>query len=108
MYKENDLLFPNSAIPILSDFRDERWKELVTRACASPDDHPVKLAFVLMMMRYSGCTECETDSYRAMKGCDNCALQTMRRFKGTDEELHDAFERAMGDIEAFFRDAQIA
>lgn len=108
MYKENNLLFPNSAIPILENSRGKDWNELVKRACEAPEDHPARLAFVLTMMRFSGCIDCETDSYRAMRGCENCALQTLRRFKGDDDELIEAYVKALQDIERYFEKAQIA
>lgn len=100
MYTNNELLFPNYAIPLLRDMRGEAWRELVDRVASQADDHPERLAFVLMMVQLNGCMECETDSYRAMRGCAMCATQTLRRYKGKDDELLKAFALALADIEA--------
>lgn len=99
MYTNNELLFPNYVVPLLRDMRGQEWRGLIDEVADLADDHPKKLAFVLMMIRLNGCLECETDSYRAMRGCAMCATQTLRRYKGSDTELIDAYNQALLDIE---------
>lgn len=101
MYTNNELLFPNSVIPVLRDMRGPQWRDLIDRVMPLEASHPEKLAFVLMMIRLNGCLDCETDSYRALRGCAMCAMQTLRRYKGPDSELLDAYADALGDVEAF-------
>jgi len=101
MYADNEMLFPNYVIPMLRDMRGPEWRDLIDRVEEVPDNHPEKLAFVLMMIRVNGCMECETDSYRAMRGCAICATQTLRRYKGPDSELLDAYRAALVDVEEF-------
>ncbi len=101
MYADNELLFPPHAIPILAHSKGKKWKELVERVAALPEDHPESLAFSLMMIRLDGCMGCETDSYRAMRGCRACALQTLRRFKAPDGELLRRYREAMNDLQAY-------
>ena len=50
MYANNELMFPNYVIPISRDMRGEEWRKLVDHVLELSDDHPEKLAFVLMMI----------------------------------------------------------
>ncbi len=100
MYTKNELMFPNYAIPHVSEARGERWSALVKRVAALPETHEEVLAFMLMMIRLNGCLPCETDSYRAMRGCIMCSLQTLRRFKETDDELLAMYQAALDDTRA--------
>ena len=99
MYANNEILFPNYVIPILRDMHGDAWRGLIDRVASLPDDHEEVLAFVLMMIRFNGCMECETDSYRAMRGCAMCATQTLRRYKGTDDDLLRMYQRALADVQ---------
>lgn len=101
MYANNEILFPNYVIPMLRDMRGDLWRKLVDRVLELPEDHEEVLAFVMMMIRFNGCMECETDSYRAMRGCAMCATQTLRRFKGSDEELLKMYHKALDDIQVW-------
>jgi len=101
MYTDNELMFPNYVISMVRDMRGPEWRDLVDQVDSQPDNHPEKLAFVLMMVRLNGCMECETDSYRAMRGCAICATQTLRRFKGPDSELIEAYAQALVDVQTF-------
>jgi len=101
MYAENEILFPPHVIPRLRRARGERWRQLVDRVAALPQDHPENLAFSLMMIRLDGCLGCETDSFRAMKGCAACALQVLHRYKGADTDLLQRYRKALEDVEAF-------
>ncbi|HLV45107.1 MAG TPA: hypothetical protein VKY39_09125 [Aggregatilineales bacterium] len=106
MYANNEILFPNYVIPVLRDMRGPEWRDLVDRVIPLPNEHPEKLAFVLMMIRLNGCLDCETDSYRALRGCAMCATQTLRRFKGPDQELLDAYATALADVREFLAGQQ--
>ena len=101
MYTKNELMFPNYAIPHLSEARGEGWRLLVKRVATLPETHEEVLAFMLMMIRLNGCLPCETDSYRAMRGCIMCSLQTLRRFKETDDELLAMYQEALADTRAY-------
>jgi hypothetical protein len=98
MYTNNQLLFPHHLIPQLRDVRGAEWSRLVDRVGQVSEEHEESLAFVLMMIRLSGCMACETDSYRAMRGCDACAIQVLRRFKGTDHDLLESYQQALDDV----------
>jgi hypothetical protein len=59
------------------------------------------------MVRFNGCMECETDSYRAMRGCAMCATQTLRRYHGSDRDLLKLYARAQADVETWQAGGQI-
>jgi hypothetical protein len=101
MYTDNALLFPQHVIPTLRDVGSPAWQALVKEVVGYDEEHERTLAFMLMMIRISGCMACETDSYRAMRGCTACAHQTLRRYKGTDEDLINRYREALDDVRAF-------
>lgn len=107
MYANNELLFPNYVIPYIREARGPEWRDLVDEVSAYENDHPRKLAFVLMMINLNGCLECETDSYRAMRGCRLCTLQTLRRFKGSDDELFTRFDEALAKVEEYLEAGEV-
>ena len=107
MYYRTEMMFPPRAIPKLRDLRGKEWQKLVDKVSTSPDMHPGKLAFMLMMIRLDSCLRCDADSYRAMRGCDLCARQMVRRFKGTDEGLLEMFERARKDVLEFLESRDV-
>ncbi len=99
MYQDDtDILFPMRVAPALRDLRGKTWRELVDRACCSPDASEDQLAFSLLLIRLSGCISCHTDSFRAMRGCTACASQSVRRFRGDESELIRQFERARSEV----------
>ena len=106
MYTSNALLFPEDAIPVLEDKRGNQWQELIRHVTNLPPQHEERLAFMLFMMRFNGCIDCETDCYRAMRGCHACSLQSLRRFKGNDDELLAGYEEALADIRKFSKSNQ--
>ena len=101
MYTNNEILFPNYVIPMMRDMRGPLWRDLVDRVIDLEDDHPEKLALVMTMIRFNGCMECETDSYRAMRGCVLCTAQMLRRYKGKDEELLEMYYQSLADVAAW-------
>jgi hypothetical protein len=106
MYANNEILFPNYVIPLIRDMRGEEWRHLIDHVLGVPDDHPDKLALILMMVRLHGCMECETDSYRAMRGCAMCAAQTLHRYHGSDRDLFKMYDKAMTDVQAYLVSVQ--
>lgn len=106
MYTKNELMFPPHVIATLRDQRGVEWQKLVDRVLGLEEDHVEVLAFVLMMIRFDGCMECETDSYRAMRGCGNCAVQTLRRMKANDRELLKHYKAALKDVEVFLAEGR--
>lgn len=98
---DTELLFPSRVVPVLRSLRGKEWEALVERVNLSDPDSPDQLAFVLMMVRLSGCISCNADSFRAMRGCTQCARQSIRRYRGDDEELLDEYKKAYQEIVAY-------
>jgi hypothetical protein len=93
-----DLLFPSRAIESLQTLRGEKWEELVLNVGKLEPADPARIAFVLMMVKISGCTTCQSDSYRAMRGCSLCSNTTIKRFKGSDQSLIELYNDAKKDV----------
>ncbi|RPI27439.1 MAG: hypothetical protein EHM70_17845 [Chloroflexota bacterium] len=98
---DTDLLFPPRAIPALRALRGEPWQELVDRVMVQEPTAADRLAFVLMMIRLSGCVSCHADSFRALRGCTQCAYQTVRRYRGSDQDLLTLFADAHTEMEKY-------
>lgn len=93
-----EVLFPPRLIPELLNERGQVWKELINKVQQSPGNSPERIAFVLMMVRISGCNTCHANSFRALQGCEACARQSLRRFRGGDQELLKSYEQARHEI----------
>jgi hypothetical protein len=78
----------------LKRMRGPDWQELVTRIAELPDTHEDSLAFALMMIKLSGCLNCDLDSYKASLGCCTCAKRAVNAFKGSDKQLLRRYEEA--------------
>ena len=63
-----------------------------------------RIAFVLFMVRISGCTTCQSDSFRAMRGCVLCSSNTIKRYKGEDQNLIDLYEDAKMEITRYMKE----
>jgi hypothetical protein len=100
---DTDFLFPPRIIPCLRDLRGEEWRSLIDRSADVPADGLERLAFVLMMVRLTGCITCQAESYKAMRGCTICAIQTIRRYRGDDVELLRNVEIAKHDIVTYLK-----
>jgi hypothetical protein len=100
---DTDVLFPIRVIPELRSLRGSIWENLVDRVWMQHWIHPEKIAFVLLMVRLSGCSTCQADSYRAMRGCTHCAIQTIRRFRGDDRDLEEQYYSSLRDIKDHLR-----
>lgn len=93
-----DLLFPSKAIDGLRYLRGEKWKTLINQVVDQEPINQDRIAFVLFMVRISGCTSCQSDSFRAMRGCGLCSTTTIKRFKGSDQTLIDLYNEARKDV----------
>jgi hypothetical protein len=102
MYHEDaEMLFPMRVVPSLGDLRGVPWKHLVARIAELDEDDSDALAFGLMMIRLSGCLNCQADSFRALRGCTACARQAILRYRGTDQELQRLFEKSRKEIQIY-------
>lgn len=96
-----DLLFPSRAIDSLLGLRSDGWEKLVNKIIALEAIHPDRIAFVLMMVKLSGCTSCQSDSFRAMRGCVICSKTTIKRYKGSDQSLVDLYDEAKIEVSKY-------
>jgi hypothetical protein len=101
---EVDLLFPSRAIEPLRKLRGEQWEKLIDNLSSLEAEDPERAAFVLFMVRISGCTTCQSDSFRAMRGCKVCSGNTIKRYKGSDQSLIDLFNEARKDITVYMKE----
>jgi len=87
----------------LRDLRGETWQKLVDHI-SSKDATPIEQsAFILTVVRVSGCVGCNADSFRAMRGCIQCARQSIKRHRGSDEDLLHLYQQAIKECETFDR-----
>ena len=93
-----DLLFPSSAVEGLQNLRDESWEKLIKSIINLDPIDLNRIAFVLLMVRISGCATCQSDSFRAMRGCDTCSSTTIKRYKGSHQSLIDLYTEAQEDV----------
>lgn len=102
MYHEDaEMLFPMRVVPSLGDLRGASWKRLVARIAGLEEDDSDALAFGLMMIRISGCLNCQADSFRALRGCTACARQAILRYRGNDQELLRLYEKSRKEIQSY-------
>jgi hypothetical protein len=100
---EVDLLFPSRAIGSLGKLRGGQWEKLIDEIDKLEPANPDRVAFVLCMVRISGCATCQSDSFRAMRGCVVCSSNTIKRFKGSDQNLIDLYNDARNDIDEYIK-----
>ncbi len=100
---DTELLFPLRVLPGLRSLRGEEWCKLVDRVSKPDAAWLDRVGMVLMMVRLSGCTGCDADSYRAMRGCTQCSRQTIRRYKGSDPDLVTLFVSAQKEAEQYIK-----
>ena len=96
-----ELVFPPRLISGLRDLRDSTWVELVDRMSGLDVSNIERMAFELLMVRWSGCVNCQADSFRAMQGCSLCAAQAVRRYRGSNNELQRVLSDAAHEISSF-------
>ena len=98
MYPRSEILFPHRCVSALKRMRGLDWQALVSRIAGLSDTHPDSLAFALMMIKLSGCLNCDLDSYKASLGCCTCAKRAINAFKGSDKQLLRRFEEAKAEL----------
>ncbi len=101
MYPRSEILFPHRCVRALRDVRGPLWQALVERIFKLPDMHPDSLAFALMMIKLSGCLDCDLDSYKASLGCCTCAKRTINAFKGSDKLLMRRYQEAQQELACY-------
>ena len=101
-----DFLFPSRAIEFLANARGERWENLVNNLTDLEPLNPDRIAFVLMIVRLSGCSSCQSDSFRAMRGCILCSNTTIKRYKGSDQTLIDLYNEAKADLKKYLEEVK--
>jgi hypothetical protein len=99
-----DLLFPSRAIEPLRKLRGECWEKLINNLIELDPMSLDRIAFVLFMVRISGCTTCQSDSFRAMRGCILCSNTTIKRYKGNDQNLIDLYNEAKNDVSKYMKE----
>jgi hypothetical protein len=99
-----DLLFPSYAIEPLGRLRGEGWERVINSLVDQDPMSLERIAFVLFMVKLSGCTSCQSDSFRAMRGCVICSSNTIRRYKGNDQSLIDLFTEAIREVNCYMKE----
>ena len=95
-----ELIFPPRLIPSLRDLRNSTWAQLIDQVGALEPYHIDRMAFELLVVRWSGCVNCQADSFRAIQGCTLCASQAVRRYRGNDSDLQRLYNEAKVEIDA--------
>lgn len=103
---DTELLFPPRVIPALRNLRGESWQRLVDCVLTGEETSLELLAFVLLMVRLSGCITCDADAYRALHGCTLCAEQAVQRYRGSDDDLSTLYQVARTEIELYIQKRQ--
>ena len=98
LYPRSEILFPHRCVAMLRRMRGPDWQALVNRIAELPDTHKDSLAFALMMIKLSGCLNCDLDSYKASLGCCTCAKRAINAFKGSDKQLVRKFKEARSEL----------
>jgi hypothetical protein len=101
MYPRSEILFPHRCVATLKRMRGPEWQKLVEHIADLPDTHEDSLAFALMMIKISGCLNCDLDSYKASLGCCTCAKRAINAFKGSDKLLLRKFQEAKAELEQY-------
>lgn len=98
---DTDLLFPLRVVPQLRSLRGAEWAKLIDEVQSEKSTLVEQAAFVLLMVKLSGCNTCNSDSFRAMRGCTACARQVIRRYRGSDAELIEQYRNLISDVKHF-------
>lgn len=108
MYPRSEILFPHRCVDSLKDMRGSEWQELVEHIAELPDTHEESLAFALMMIKLTGCLNCDLDSYKASLGCCTCAKRAINAFKGSDKALLRKLEEAKEELAEYLKEHNMA
>lgn len=101
MYRNNELMFPHTAISALKSARNGAWLELTEHIEQLDEADEESLAFTLMMVRLCGCLNCQPGSYKLSLGCGTCASRAVASFKGSDSALLRKFRKAREEVEEY-------
>jgi hypothetical protein len=107
MYPRSEILFPHRCVTTLRRMRGSEWQELVSRIADLEDTHRDSLAFALMMIKLTGCLNCDLDSYKASLGCCTCAKRAINAFKGSDKVLLRRFEEARAELDEYLAEHEM-
>jgi hypothetical protein len=88
--------------------RGPEWQKLIAQIADLPDTHADSLAFALMMIKLTGCLNCDLDSYKASLGCCTCARRAINAFKGSDKLLLRRFQEAKGELAEYLAEHELA
>ena len=108
MYPRSEILFPHRCVAALKRMRGSDWQALVGHIANLSDIHPDSLAFALMMIKLSGCLNCDLDSYKASLGCCTCAKRAINAFKGSDKQLLRRYEEAKAELAQYMAEHEAA
>ena len=108
MYPRSEILFPHRCVASLKRMRGQEWQDLVNRIADLVDTHEDSLAFALMMIKLTGCLNCDLDSYKASLGCCTCAKRAINAFKGSDKMLLRKYEEARSELAAYLAEHESA
>ena len=61
-----------------------------------------------MMIKLSGCLNCDLDSYKASLGCCTCAKRAINAFKGSDKQLLRRYEEAKAQLAEYMAEHEAA
>ena len=107
MYPRSEILFPHRCVSALKRMRGPEWQELVSHIADLDDTHKESLAFALMMIKLTGCLNCDLDSYKASLGCCTCAKRAINAFKGSDKVLLRKFDEAKAELEDYLAEHEM-
>ena len=98
-----EMIFPPRLNSTLRDLRDAEWAHLVDQIESLEPADKNRMAFELLIVRWTGCFNCQADSFRAMQGCAQCAAQAVKRYRGTNAELQTLFSEATNEVETHLK-----
>ncbi|MDQ7029433.1 MAG: hypothetical protein Q9O62_06480 [Ardenticatenia bacterium] len=101
MFRNNELIYPQSVTKWLAELRGQKWKRLVEYVSELPETHEDALAFQLMMVRLCGCLTCQPGGYKLSLGCKTCASRTVSSFSGSDSALLRRYRQAQQEVREF-------
>jgi hypothetical protein len=95
------ILFPLEILPQLKDMRTQKWHDFVEGFLEKNDGAMGRIAMEVTLSRLVGCTNCEADSFKAMRGCLPCARQALKRFKESDATIMRIFRETEKEIDNY-------
>lgn len=101
MFRNNELMFPHSAVSSLTEVRNGSWRELTEHVAGLSETEVESLAFSLMMIKLCGCLKCQPGCYKLSLGCATCASRAIGSFKGADSVLLKRYRKAYDEVNGF-------